>query len=86
LRRENLSEGQASFSPVRVIISSFAMLPPRDWDGRSIKGGGGKGNEEDRAMILTSQMMLAHESIVDSIFVASYNQNRGGQIPRAEEG
>jgi len=37
-------------------------------------------------MILTSQMMLAHESIVDSISVDSYNQNRGGQISWAEEG
>ena len=36
-------------------------------------------------MILTSHMMLAHGSIVDSIFVALYNQNRGGQIPRAED-
>jgi len=36
-------------------------------------------------MILTSHM-LAHGSIVDSISEASYNQNRGGQIPRAEEG
>lgn len=36
-------------------------------------------------MILTAHM-LAHGFIVDSIFVASYNQNRGGQIPRAEEG
>jgi len=61
------------------------MVPPGDWDGESIGGGGGKGNEEDRAMILTSHM-LAHGSIVDSIYEASYNQNRGGQIPRAEEG
>jgi hypothetical protein len=52
------------------------MLPPRDRDGRSISGGGGKGNEEGRAMILTSHMILAHESIVDSISMDSYNQKK----------
>jgi hypothetical protein len=37
------------------------------------------------AMVLISRM-LAHGSIVDSISEVSYNQNRGGQILRAEEG
>jgi hypothetical protein len=36
-------------------------------------------------MVLTSHM-LANGSIVDSILVASYNKNKGGQIPWAEEG
>jgi len=36
-------------------------------------------------MVLTPHM-LANKSIIDSISVASYNQNKGGQIPRAEEG
>lgn len=37
-------------------------------------------------MILTSHMILAHESIVDTSSVDSYNQKKGGQIPWAEEG
>lgn len=36
-------------------------------------------------MVLTSRMQ-APGSIVDSISEAAYNQNKGGQIPRVEEG
>ena len=44
LRRENLSEGQASLSPVRVTMSSLRMGASWRAIGESIGEGGGKGN------------------------------------------
>ena len=49
-RRENLSDGQASFSPVRVKMSSLRMGPPGDrgWDDyRPGEGGRQLGQNED---------------------------------------
>jgi hypothetical protein len=63
LRRENLSEGQASFSPVRVMMSSFAIWPPKEWDGRSIDGGGGKGNLLNSNRKMRTDVHFAYSSI-----------------------
>jgi len=62
------------------------LLPPRLGLGEVSAGVGEKAMEEGRAMILISHMLLAHESIVDTISVDSYNQNKGCQILRAAEG